>query len=231
MYTILVILATLALRRLMLWLTTPRAPGADQAGGPEPCPPAPSPPRFYSSESSSQGSSLVRLTVDNQGREVNRHLSVEERRQARILSSSSIQEEPEQEVAAETTLPAAEPAEEEETLHYPTERDYRDMRADESWEPSMVDASQPQPSQAAPKAFPRAFQADDNPAGRGDQGAERLGVYITKYGQKYHVFRECQTLTSSLLRHQNQCTSDLGRDPPSRRSSASGMHNAPGQEV
>ena len=151
-YTVLVILATLFLRRLMVWL-----PGADQAGGPEPCPPAPEPPRFFSSESSSQGSSL---TVDNQGREVNRHsmrskgkrkgggkgkekgksegetssssstslsdpaygpaepmtreqqiqfaeanrswlmnwmasLSIEERRQAGILASSSIQEEPE----------------------------------------------------------------------------------------------------------------------------------------
>ena len=73
MYTLLVIFITLILRRLWAWLTAPAIPGGDQAGGPQtpvPCPRAPSPPRFFSSDSSSQGSSL---TVDNQGREVNRH--------------------------------------------------------------------------------------------------------------------------------------------------------------
>ena len=69
--------------------------------------------------------------------------------------------------------------EEEETLYYPTERDYRDMRADEAWEPT-----EPQPSQAAPKAFPKAFQAAGPPPGHEGQGAGRLGVYITKYGQE-----------------------------------------------
>ena len=136
-------------------------------------------------------------------------LSIEERRHAGILASSSIQEEPEQEIPAEQATPMVEAPEEEETLYYPTERDYRDMRADEAWEPT-----EPQPSQAAPKAFPKAFQAAEPPPGHEGQGAGRLGVYITKYGQKYHVFKECQTLTSSLLRASppcHQCTPDLNR--------------------
>ena len=277
MYTLLVIFVTLILRRLWAWLITPAIPGGDQAGGPQtpvPCPQVPSPPRFYSSDSSSQGSSL---TVDNQGREVNRHsarskgktkgqgkgkgksstpsspapedhaygpappmtreqqiqwantnrewlmrwassLTVEERQQAGltdlqeplITSSSSapsevtltgIQEEPEQEVPAEREVPPIEPTEEE-TLHHPTERDYRDIQADEAWEPTDS-AGSDRPSMA--KAFPRPFQAAGDPAGNEGQDLHGLGVYITKYGQKYHVFMDCQTLTSSVLRASPPC--------------------------
>ena len=41
----------------------------------------------------------------------------------------------------------------------------------------------------------------------GDAGQryEGTGVFITKYGQKYHVFRACPTLTSSVLRSSPPC--------------------------
>ena len=50
---------------------------------------------------------------------------------------------------AEPDVPEAMEVEEEETLHYPSQTDYRDIRLDESWEPSH------DPPQAAPKAARR----------------------------------------------------------------------------
>ena len=81
---------------------------------------------------------------------------------------AGIQEEPEQEVPAEVEPdgPGAMEVEEEETLHHPTERDYRDIRLDESWEPSH------DPPTAAPKAAPRRFQRAGSGGGKSDGGSE-----------------------------------------------------------
>ena len=122
-----------------------------------------------------------------------------------------IQEEPEQEVPAEAEPdgPEAMEVEEEVTLHHPTERDYRDIRLDESWEPSD------DPPTAAPKAAPRRFQQAGSGGGKSEGGSEggkgegkgrdTVGVFITKFGQRYHLFESCQSLQTSILRSSPPC--------------------------
>ena len=281
-YTLLVVLATLYLRRFIAWLCEPAVPGGDHAAGIPEDPPVRGPPGSTSSEPS-QGSSI---TVDWQGREVNRpsarskgkrkgkgqgkgeqteidwaygasrpmtqeersqfgiqnrewlirwmsSLSPEERVMAGLeqplmgsgssgpasMATSSntdpnlggIQEEPEQEVPAEAEPdgPEAMEVEEEVTLHHPTERDYRDIRLDESWEPSD------DPPTAAPKAAPRRFQQAGSAGGKSEGGSEggkgegkgrdTVGVFITKFGQRYHLFESCQSLQTSILRSSPPC--------------------------
>lgn len=129
---------------------------------------------------------------------------------------TGIQEEPEQEVPADEEVEMATEVEGQETLYFPTERDYRDIRADESWEPTHS----PGTSSAAPKAFPKKFSAAE--VGLPEEGKGKgknfkyMGVFITKFGQRYHVFRTCQTLTSSTLRSSPPChkcayTSEMSR--------------------
>ena len=67
-YTLLVIFITLFLKQFIAWLRTPQVPGGDHAAGMPQPPPIQGPPGSTSSEPS-QGSSI---TVDWQGREVNR---------------------------------------------------------------------------------------------------------------------------------------------------------------
>ena len=128
------------------------------------------------------------------------------------VTLTGIQEEPEQEIPAgdhevlPDVPPQEPPANDDETLHHPTERDYRDMMADEAWDPTPPQPRPTGPSEAAAKACPRAFQRDgEPPIGDGGRRYQGMGVYITKYGQKYHIFTSCPTLTSSVLRSSPPC--------------------------
>lgn len=68
-----------------------------------------------------------------------------------------------------------------------------------SWEPSQSPGTS---GAAAPKAFPKKFSAADAGLPEGGKGEGKnlkdMGVFITKFGQRYHVFRTCQTLTASV---------------------------------
>ena len=123
---------------------------------------------------------------------------------------AGVQEEPEQEIPAEAEPdgPEAMEVEEEETLHYPSQRGYRDIRLDESWEPSH------DPPPPAPKAAPRRFQQAGSGGGKSggseggkeeSKGRDNVGVFITTFGQRYHLFESCQSLQTSILRSSPPC--------------------------
>lgn len=156
---------------------------------------------------------------------------VQARRERPLISSSSsapasmdttntqvnltgIQEEPEQEVPVEAEADIVAELEGEETLalYYPSERE---MRADESCGSQVKHLD-------LQTQLPRLFQAKLNQlTQKVEKVMERttrtwVEVFITKFGNKYHVFRTCQTLTASTLRSSPPChrcayTSELGR--------------------
>ena len=124
---------------------------------------------------------------------------------------AGIQEEPEQEVpAGDPIVPVqqASPAEpevrEEETLHHPSERDYRDIMMDEAWEPTP-DPPRHGPPQPAPKAGPKGFRGKGDPPSGDGRRFDGMGVFITRFGQKYHAYSTCPTLSSSVLRESPPC--------------------------
>ena len=136
-------------------------------------------------------------------------LSPEKRAQAGVLSNSSssgptsqpqsdvtltgTQEEPEQEIpAGDHEGPSDAPPQDPQVVEDAT---------DEAWDPTPPMPRPTGPSEAAAKACPRAFQRDgEPPIGDGGRRYQGMGVYITKYGQKYHIFDSRPTLTSSVLR-------------------------------
>ena len=90
---------------------------------------------------------------------------------------AGIQEEPEQEVpAGDPTVPAQQEPEirEEETLHHPSERDYRDIMMDEAWEPRHG------PPQPAPKAGPNGFRGKGDPPSGDGRRFDGMGVRYKK---------------------------------------------------
>ena len=94
---------------------------------------------------------------------------------------TGIQEEPEQEVpAGDPTVPVQQAQQvepetrEEETLHNPSERDYRDIMMDEAWDPTP-DPSRHGPSQPAPKAGPKGFRGKGDPPNDGGRRFDGMG--------------------------------------------------------